>query len=189
MLLSLSRKRQQGCFGCPCLGVLHSTPCTWASSRNSRHQLADGTARSVLEVALPSVQSAEAHSSRARAYTHGPPLRQTFRFASDTPVNSSIHTHTSTGCRACHAGVCHRYEEDEERRERFYYSMLGGGGAPPASACPDVARLVVQQHFNCPSAWCILPLQVRPAPAVALGVMRVAVWSWAQGHELACAGR
>lgn len=94
MLLSLSRKRQQGCFGCPCLGVLHSTPCTWASSRNSRHQLADGTARSVLEVALPSVQSAEVHSSRARAYTHGPPLRQTFRFASDTPVNSSIHTHT-----------------------------------------------------------------------------------------------
>lgn len=55
----------------------------------------------------------------------------------------------------------HRYEEDEERRERFYYTMLGGGGTPPASACPDVARLVVQQHFNCPSAWCILPLQVR----------------------------
>jgi hypothetical protein len=53
-----------------------------------------------------------------------------------------------------------RYEEDEERRERFYYTMLGGGGTPPRSACPDVARLVVQQHFNCPSAWCILPLQV-----------------------------
>jgi hypothetical protein len=55
-----------------------------------------------------------------------------------------------------------RYEEDADRRERFYYTMLGGGGTPPASACPDVARLVVQQHFNCPSAWCILPLQVRP---------------------------
>jgi 4-alpha-glucanotransferase len=59
----------------------------------------------------------------------------------------------------CLAVLC-RYEEDEERRERFYYTMLGGGGAPPVSACPDVARLVVQQHFNCPSAWCILPLQV-----------------------------
>lgn len=56
-----------------------------------------------------------------------------------------------------------RYEEDADRRERFYYTMLGGGGTPPASACPDVARLVVQQHFNCPSAWCILPLQVRHA--------------------------
>lgn len=56
-----------------------------------------------------------------------------------------------------------RYEEDADRRERFYYTMLGGGGTPPASACPDVARLVVQQHFNCPSAWCILPLQVRQA--------------------------
>jgi hypothetical protein len=39
--------------------------------------------------------------------------------------------------------------------------MLGGGGSPPESACPDVARLVVQQHFNSPSVWCILPLQVR----------------------------
>jgi hypothetical protein len=53
-----------------------------------------------------------------------------------------------------------RYEEDPERRERFYYTMLGGGGSPPESACPEVARLVVQQHFNCPSVWCILPLQV-----------------------------
>lgn len=58
-----------------------------------------------------------------------------------------------------------RYEEDEERRERFYYTMLGGGGTPPSSACPDVARLVVQQHFNCPSAWCILPLQVWLTPS------------------------
>lgn len=63
-------------------------------------------------------------------------------------------------CAPCMLCVARRYEEDEERRERFYYTMLGGGGTPPVSACPDVARLVVQQHFNCPSAWCILPLQV-----------------------------
>jgi hypothetical protein len=60
-----------------------------------------------------------------------------------------------------HSNVFCRYEEDPERRERFYYTMLGGGGSPPESACPEVARLVVQQHFNCPSVWCILPLQVR----------------------------
>jgi hypothetical protein len=57
-------------------------------------------------------------------------------------------------------GVTDRYEEDPDRRERFYYTMLGGGGSPPASACPEVARLVVQQHFNCPSVWSILPIQV-----------------------------
>lgn len=90
--------------------------------------------------------------------------------AAHTPEQAVVHV------MLCHAVWCHRYEEDEERRERFYYSMLGGGGAPPTSACPDVARLVVQQHFNCPSAWCILPLQVVwPVPAVALGIMRLAV--------------
>ena len=62
-----------------------------------------------------------------------------------------------------HAFPCCRYEEDPERRERFWYTMLGGGGHPPASACPDVTRLVVQQHFNCPSVWAILPLQARRA--------------------------
>jgi hypothetical protein len=68
-----------------------------------------------------------------------------------------VNTRRHTSTRHSHT---HRYEEDSERRERFYYTMLGGGGMPPESACPDVARLVVQQHFNSPSVWCILPLQV-----------------------------
>ncbi|GBF89315.1 4-alpha-glucanotransferase [Raphidocelis subcapitata] len=51
------------------------------------------------------------------------------------------------------------YEEDADRRERFYYSMLGGAGPPPAECDPDIAKLVVSQHCNSPSALCILPVQ------------------------------
>ena len=54
-----------------------------------------------------------------------------------------------------------RYEEDADRRERFYYTMLGGAALPPADCDPEISRLVVSQHCNCPSVLCILPIQVR----------------------------
>ncbi|WIA18222.1 hypothetical protein OEZ85_009694 [Tetradesmus obliquus] len=75
--------------------------------------------------------------------------------------NPATYPYLSVASPSCHDVSPLRawYEEDPERRERFYYSMLGCGGSPPESACPEVARLVVQQHFNCPSVWCILPLQ------------------------------
>ncbi|KAI8466522.1 MAG: cytosolic 4-alpha-glucanotransferase [Monoraphidium minutum] len=75
--------------------------------------------------------------------------------------NPAAYPYLSVASPSCHDVTPLRawYEEDPERRERFYYTMLGGAGLPPPECGPDISRLVVQQHCNCPSALCMLPIQ------------------------------
>lgn len=102
------------------------------------------------------------HTARMTKPQHG-----TFLFLPMTSPNLVCvacpphHHHYHHHHHATAVTTTHRYEEDADRRERFYYSQLGGAGPPPATCTPDIMRVVVQQHLNSPSVFCILPIQVR----------------------------
>ncbi|KAF8403572.1 hypothetical protein HHK36_011676 [Tetracentron sinense] len=51
------------------------------------------------------------------------------------------------------------WEEDEERRCRFYKGVVGSNEMPPSQCVPEVAKSILQQHFEAPSMWAIFPLQ------------------------------
>ncbi|MEW5319247.1 MAG: hypothetical protein WDW38_010411 [Sanguina aurantia] len=75
--------------------------------------------------------------------------------------NPAAYPYLTVASPSCHDTTTTRawYESDPDRAERYYCQVLGGCGEAPAECIPEVMRVVVQQHLNCPSLWAIFPLQ------------------------------